>query len=138
MSRQLICGLCLGLLMVASVWGQKNKPSSEPGLDNRTAPANVLGARPTKVLKIVKLKGVIRSVDLQKRSVVIVSGKKQELELVFAQPSGREQIKTSKKIFKATGKKKLLLNEVKVGSKVALQYYSTLGQMLELIVESTS
>ena len=33
------------------------------------------------------------------------------------------------------GKKRLKLEELKVGSEVSLQYYPVLGQLLELIVE---
>ena len=73
---------------------------------------------------------------LASRCVVHVAGSKgKALVLSFAQPSGREQIKTSKKAMKALGKRKLLLEEVKVGAKVETRYYTTLGQMMELIVD---
>ena len=53
----------------------------------------------------------------------------------FSQPRGREQIKLSKKAAKAIGKKVLELEELQPGSKVSLQYYPGLGQLMELIIE---
>ncbi len=95
--------------------------------------------KPTSVLKIVKVKGVLDKIDLEKRTVTIVPLKKKDgLELTFAQPSGREQIKASKKTAKLLGKKKLALEELKTGSRVQLQYYPLLGQVMELIIERTS
>lgn len=104
--------------------------------DNANAQGNEIGVKPEAVLKIEKVKGVVRNINLETRTVTIdPDGKGQSLELTFAQPTGREQIKTSKKAMKALGKKKLLLEEVKVGAKVELRYYTTLGQMMELIVD---
>ena len=60
------------------------------------------------------------------------------MELTFPQPSGREQIKASKKTAKLLGRKKLTLEELKTGSKVQLQYYPLLGQVMELIIDRTS
>ena len=63
--------------------------------------------RPTSVLKVVKVKGILDKIDLEKRTVTIVPLKKKDaLELTFPQPSGREQIKASKKGRETTGKKK--------------------------------
>ena len=95
--------------------------------------------RPTSVLKVVKVKGVLDKVDLEKRTVTIVPLKKKDaLELTFPQPSGREQIKASKKAAKLLGRKKLALEELKTGSKVQLQYYPLLDQVMELIIDQTS
>lgn len=95
--------------------------------------------RPTSVLKVVKVKGVLDKIDLEKRTVTIVPLKKKDaLELTFPQPSGREQIKASKKAAKLLGRKKLALEELKTGSKVQLQYYPLLDQVMELIIDQTS
>ena len=137
MFQRVAIALSLLLLSCSVLWGQGQTVSSKTRPENnQNAQGNVLGTKPDEVLRIVKLKGVVRKVNLETRSVVVDGGKSGEVELTFAQPNGREQIKTSKKIFKATGSKKLNLEELKPGSKVQLQYYSTLGQMLELIVES--
>ena len=95
--------------------------------------------RPVSVLKVVKVKGVLDKIDLEKRTVTIVPLKKKDaLELTFPQPSGREQIKASKKAAKLLGRKKLALEELKSGSKVQLQYYPLLDQVMELIIDQTS
>ena len=95
--------------------------------------------RPTPVLKVVKVKGILDKIDLEKRTVTIVPLKKKDaLELTFPQPSGREQIKASKKAAKLLGRKKLALEELKTGSKVQLQYYPLLDQVMELIIDQTS
>ena len=121
-----------------AAWAQGQNTSSKTRPEsNENAQGNVLGQKPDKVLHIEKVKGVIKSVDLQRR-LITVDHKGQALELAFAQPNGREQIKTSKKIFKETGDKKLNLEDLKPGAKVQLQYYTALGQMLELVVESMS
>ena len=133
---RLLSLLALTALLTGIVAAQQKTASSEtrPG-NTANATGNVLGVKPDKVLAIEKLKGVVRNIDLQTRTVTIdPNGKGDSLELTFAQPSGREQIKTSKKAMKALGKKKLLLEEVKVGAKVELRYYVSLGQMMELIV----
>ena len=94
--------------------------------------------KPVSVLKIVKLKGVLDKIDLKKRTVTIVPEKRKDrVELTFSQPTGREQIKASKKAAKILGRKKLQLEELKPGSKVHLQYYPVLGQLMELIVDRT-
>ena len=66
-----------------------------------------------------------------------VDSKQQEdpIELAFSQPAGREQFKTAKKAIKTHGKRKMSLEELTVGSRVQCEYYTTLGQMLELLVE---
>ena len=128
--------LALTALLAGLAAAQQKTASTETRPGNSTnAKGNVLGVKPSKVLAIQKLKGVIRNIDLKTRTVTIdPDGKVEALELTFAQPSGREQIKTSKKAMKALGKKKLLLEEVKVGAKVELRYYTSLGQMMELII----
>jgi hypothetical protein len=138
--RRLILILTASALLSGLAAAQQQTTSSKtrPN-DNANAQGTVLGERPEAVLKIDKLEGVVQSIDLKARTVTIdPEGKAQPLQLTFAQPSGREQIKTSKKAMKALGKKKLLLEELKVGAKVELRYYTTLGQMMELIVEQQS
>lgn len=115
------------------------RPSSERNLETDTAgrgPAAPLN-HDEGVLDVVKLKGKVGKVDLDKRTITIVSKKKKqgEIELTFSQPRGREQIKLSKKAAKILGKKGLELEEVQPGSEVRLQYYPGLGQVMELIIE---
>ena len=130
--------LLLFAALLAPAQQQTTSSKTRPN-DNANAQGTELGVKPEAVLKIEKLEGVIRSIDLKTRTVTVdPSGKDEPLQLTFAQPTGREQIKTSKKVMKEMGKKKLLLEEVKVGAKVELRYYITLGQMMELIIEDQS
>ena len=136
MLQPVVLGLALGLSVQPLV---AQRPSSERNLETDTisrGPAAPLN-RDAGVLDVVKLKGTIGKVDLDKRTVTIVPKKKKqgELELSFSQPRGREQIKLSKKAAKAIGKKGLELEELQPGSKVSLQYYPGLGQLMELIIE---
>ena len=127
--------LALAIAAALAPAQQQTTSSKTRPNDNANALGTELGVKPEAVLKIEKIKGVIRNIDLKTRTVTVdPDGKEQALQLTFAQPEGREQIKTSKKAMKALGKKKLLLEEVKVGAKVELRYYITLGQMMELIV----
>lgn len=115
---------------------QPNASSRTRPADSSNAQGTVLGTKPEGVLDIVKVKGIVTKVDLEKRSVTIESSKDEEpIELTFPQPQGREQIKTSKKTAKLLGKKKLLLEELTVGSRVQLQYYSMLEQVADLVVD---
>jgi len=127
------------LLLVGGslLWGQGQTTSSKTRPENnQNAQGTVLGSKPDAVLKVLKAKGVIRSIDLNARTVVIDSGGKTgELKLGFAQPEGREQIKASKKLAKSSGRPKLSLEELKPGSRVQFQYYAALSQMLELTVD---
>lgn len=136
LANLLIFTLALSGLLAAQ---QQTTSSKTRPNDNANALGTELGVKPEAVLKIQKLKGVIQNINLETRTVTIdPDGKSKSLELAFAQPTGREQIKTSKKAMKALGKKKLLLEELKVGAKVELRYYTTLGQMMELIVDHQS
>ncbi len=92
--------------------------------------------KPESVLKVLKVKGTVQGIDLEKRTVTVRPRKgNTSLELGFPQPAGREQIKVSKKAAKILGTKKLKLEALKAGSKVRLQYYPALGQLMEIIVE---
>jgi hypothetical protein len=117
-----------------------NSASSKTRADDVTGVRGaVQGVKPDKVLKTVKDSGIIRKVDLQARTVTIaLSGQSEGIELAFAQPTGREQIKTSKKFAKETGKKKLELEELSVGAKVKFEYYTLLDQLMDLVVEGAS
>lgn len=127
----------LALACTALVWGQGQTTSSKTRPENnQNAQGTILGSKPSSVLKVLKAKGVIRSIDLNARTVVIDSGKKTgELTLSFAQPEGREQIKASKKLAKSSGRPKLSLEELKPGAQVQIQYYAALSQMLEMTVD---
>ena len=116
-----------------STTSSSEKIRSGPYLDDKGAPLD----QPDEPLRIVKTKGVIKKVDLKKRTVTIASGKGQNgaIELAFPQPNGLEQIKTSNKTFKVLGKKRLALEELGAGSKVRLQYYPLLEQVADLVVE---
>ena len=131
----LLAALCCGA-GTSAAQQQTTSSKTRPG-DNANAVGTVLGDRPGKVLAMEKVKGTVKSVDLDERTVTIgLDGKSEPLRLAFAQPSGREQIKVSKKAARTIGKAKLTLEEVKTGSRVEAQYYVALGQMLELTVES--
>ena len=95
--------------------------------------------KPKSVLKVLKMKGTVQGIDLEKRTVTVLPRKGDTgLELGFPQPAGREQIKVSKKAAKILGTKKLKLEELKAGSKVRVQYYPALDQLMELIIEQPS
>lgn len=128
----------MALLLVLTAWllpAQSTSDKIRAG-ESGNAVGPELGSKPGSMLKIVKLKGMLSKVDLEKRTVTITPNKKEtELELGFPQPAGREQIKASKKAQKVLGRKKLRLEELKAGSKVQLQYYPVLGQVMELIIQ---
>jgi hypothetical protein len=131
--------LALAMLCASAALAQDpSSASSKTRTDDNTGVRGAIqGVKPGKVLKTVKDSGVIRKVDLKARTVTIAANG-EDIELSFSQPSGLEQIKTSKKIAKETGKKKINLDELEVGSKVKFEYYTLLGQLMDLIVESTS
>lgn len=139
-TAKLLFVFCLAAASVPLV-GQR--PSSEKNLETDTVsrgPATPLN-RQASVLDIIKVKGSIGKVDLEKRSVTVVPhGKKAggEVELTFPQPRGREQIKVSKKAAKRLGKKDIELEELKPGASVRLQYYPRLQQVMELIIDQPS
>ena len=121
----------------------QNTSSKAPGdqvrsTESRPGPSSPLYV-PDSPLDVVKLKGTLDKVDLEKRTVTISSKKFDEpVDLTFPQPRGREQVKVSKKVSKQLGKSKLTLeelDELKKGAKVSLQYYPMLGQVMELVIE---
>ena len=136
--------IVLGLLWVSAgailLCAQGNTPAMDKARStNDHAPDTPIDV-PDSVLKVVKVKGTVEKVDLAKRTVTFASEKKGDanLELTFSQPAGREQIKVSKKAEKVLGKKKLDLEELKSGSKVILEYYPALQQVMSLTVEKPS
>lgn len=138
-----LCGLILALALVGASAAPGQDPSSASSKtrtdDNTGVRGAIQGVKPGKVLKTVKDSGVVSKVDLETRTVTIsTKGNDGSIELTFSQPTGLEQIKTSKKLAKETGKKKIPLDELKVGSKVKFEYYSLLGQFMDLTVESSS
>ena len=128
----LFAALALG---VAAAQQKTASSNTRPGVSDNAAGAALEGARPTSVLKIVKAKGVVKSIDLQQRTVTIAPAKGEPLVLAFSQPAGREQVKTGKKAAKRLGKKRLRLEELESGAKVRAQYYPVLAQLMELVVE---
>jgi hypothetical protein len=136
-------GIVLAVLLAAPLaLAQKSSQTSSsskirPG-DHSNAVGNELGEKPEAVLRIVKVKGKLSAIDLNDRTITIATDKKDSedgLKLAFSQPNGREQIKVSKKAEKILGKKRLKLEELKVGSEVSLAYYPALGQLMELTVD---
>lgn len=139
--RRTSIGIVLAVILaVPLALAQDQKSSSSkirPG-DHSNAVGNEIGETPDAVLHIVKVKGKLSAIDLKDRTVTIAIDKKDKeegLKLTFSQPAGREQIKVSKKAEKILGKKRLKLEELKVGSEVSLEYYPVLGQLMELTVE---
>ncbi|MBI3696286.1 MAG: hypothetical protein HY238_15795 [Acidobacteria bacterium] len=119
----LVCSLVL-----ASPLAAQKRVSSE----KKTSPE--LGDKPNSVLKIENLKGTLKSVDLQKRTVT-VSHSDGEMVLSFPTAAGREKITLSKKVAAAMGKKSLHLEEIRAGSRVKVAYYPALGAIMEITVE---
>ncbi len=123
-------------LAVAGAFAQQKTISSStrPGVNDNASGA-LEGTRPEAVLKIVKTKGAVKSVDIQSRRVLLALGKHGDLDLAFSQPAGREQIKTGKKAAKRLGTNRIRLEELEPGSRVRVQYYPRLAQLLEVVVE---
>lgn len=117
------CGLCLPL-----AGQQKGKVTSE----RQSQPE--LGDKPSGPLKVENLKGTLKKVDLQKRTVTIAQA---DGESVFSFPTaaGREKIYLSKKVARALKKKSLRLDEIPVGSQVKVAYYPALGTIMQLTIE---
>jgi hypothetical protein len=117
-----------GALWLPLAAQKKGKVTSE-----RSAPPE-LGDKPTSPLKIENVKGTVKNVDLQKRTVTIAQAGG---ETVFSFPTaaGREKIYLSKKVARALGKKSLRLDEIPAGSQVKVAYYPALGTIMQLTIE---
>ena len=129
--------LVLAMAVIACVASAQQKTvssSTRPGV-NDNADGALEGARPEKVLQVVKSKGTVQSVDLKDRTVLLALGRGGSLTLAFSQPAGREQIKAGKRAIKRVGKSRLRLEELQAGAKVRVQYYPLLSQLLEVVVD---
>ena len=115
-------------MVLASPLAAQKRVSSE----KKTSPE--LGDKPSAVLKVENLKGTLKSVDLQKRTVT-VSHSDGEMVFSFPTAAGREKITLSKKVAAAMGKKSLRLEEIQAGSRVKVAYYPALGTIMEITVE---
>ena len=93
-----------------------------------------LGEIPTGVLKVDKLKGKVKAVDLKKRTVTVTYSDG-EIELGFPTAAGREKVTLGKKPARALGKKSVQLEDLPAGSEVKVAYYPSLGQIMEITVE---
>ena len=124
------------LVALCSVAGQQKTISSStrPGVNDNASGA-LEGTRPEAVLAIVKAKGTVTRVDLTKRTVLFALSKTGPVELGFSQPAGREQLKAGKKAAKRFGKNRIRLEELQAGSKVRVQYYPLLSQLLEVVLD---
>jgi hypothetical protein len=134
----IVLAAILAVPLALAQYNPKNSSSKTRPGDHSNAVGNEIGETPEAVLQIVKVKGKLSAVDLKERTITIANDKKSKeegLTLSFSQPTDREQIKVSKKAEKMLGKKRLKLEDLKVGSEVSLQYYPALGQLLELVVE---
>ena len=127
--------LVLAVVACSALAQQKTVSSStRPGVNDNASGA-LEGTRPEAVLRIVKARGTVTKVDLQKRTVLLSLGKGGPMELAFSQPAGREQVKAGKKAAKRLGSTRLQLEELPEGSKVRVQYYPLLSQLLEVVVD---
>jgi hypothetical protein len=107
--------------------GTKRVSSERSGLPE-------LGEIPSGVLKVEKIKGRVKAVDLEKRTVTVThSGG--DLVLGFPTAAGREKVTLGKKAAKALGKKSTGLEDLPAGSEVKVAYYPSLGQIMEIVVE---
>ncbi len=127
--------LALALFVCGAVAQQRTVSSStRPGV-NDNADGALEGTRPEKVLKVVKAKGTVTAIDLQKRTLNLTLAKTGAVELAFAQPLGREHVKAGKRAAKRIGKSRLSLEEVPVGAKVRVQYYPLISQLMEVVLD---
>lgn len=93
-----------------------------------------LGDKPDSVLKVETVKGTLKEVDLQKRTIT-VAHHDGDSTFSFPTAAGREKVTLSKKVAKAVGKKSLRLDDVKPGSLVKVAYYPALGTIMEFTLE---
>jgi hypothetical protein len=125
----IVWGSILALGVIGPVLAPAQKGVSS---EKKTSPE--LGQIPTGVLKVEKLKGVVKSVDLEKRSVTVGhAGNSSTFE--FPTAAGREKISISGKVARASGKRAFRLEDLKPGSEVRVQYYPALGTIMEIVVE---
>jgi len=116
-----------GLLLAGGMAAQKRVSSEKTALPE-------LGDRPTQVLKVETVKGTVKKVDLEKRTVSVDHAGAQSV-FTFPTAAGREKISLSKKVAAALGKKSLHLEELTAGCRVKVAYYPTLGSIMEITIE---
>ena len=92
------------------------------------------GDAPTSVLRVEKLKGTLKEVDLKKRTVTVTHAGGEET-FSFPTAAGREKVSLSKKVAREAGKKSLRLEDIQAGCRVKVSYYPALGTIMELLVE---
>ncbi len=114
-------------LAVASPQGHKQVSSEKQRLP-------VLGDRPEAVLALENLKGTVKKVDLEKRTVT-VAHPNGDSTFGFSTAAGREKISLSKKVAKALNKKSIRLEEIPPASKVKVAYYPAIGSIMEITIE---
>lgn len=119
--------LTLGLGSPGVLPAQKRVSSEKTALPE-------LGDKPESVLKVENLKGTVKKVDLEKRTITVAHSDG-ESAFTFPTAAGREKISLSKKVARALGKKALRLEEMTAGSQVKVAYYPTLGTIMEITVE---
>ena len=126
--------------LVGVMWGAAQTPPPTGGgrgtrrVISESSGLPELGERPTGVLKVEKVKGKVKAVDLQKRTVTVTRSEG-DLVLGFPTAAGREKVTLGKKAAKALGKKSFGLEDLPVGSGVKVAYYPTLSQIMEIVVE---
>lgn len=127
--------LTVALLCLGAAAQQKTVSSStRPGVNDNASGA-LEGTRPEAMLQVVKAKGTVTGVDLEKRTVHFALNKIGAIELGFSQPAGLEQLKTGKKAAKRLGTNRIRLEELAEGAKVRVQYYPLLSQLLEVVLD---
>lgn len=155
-ARLAFCGLlaCLVLPAQEPTAGEKTRPSGKIQDYNSPGAGNTYNPRGDYISKPQRADAVVTAVDLEKRSITVLPAKRghkfkvaevgakgrewhkvDKMELTFMVPSGREQVKVSKKAAKTLGKKTLTLEELQVGSKTKVEYYPVLRQIVQITVE---
>lgn len=155
-SRHLACLLIASAIALTAqtaprTAGEKSDPNREsPSLGD---PAATYSGDLKSMAKPQKATAFVSALDLNQRSITMVPAKKggkfrvaslddkgrawgwaDKINLGFPVPAGMEKIKTTKKSAKALGKKQLSLEQLPVGSKVKVEYYPVLKQILEITV----
>lgn len=123
----LACMLALLIWPAAPLAAQKKVTSEKEARPE-------LGDKPDSVLKVETVKGTLKQVDLQKRTVTIAHHDG-ESTFTFPTAAGREKVGLSKRVAKAVGKKSLRLEDIQAGSQVKVAYYPALGTIMEFTVE---
>ncbi len=125
----------LALVSIGIVAGSLWVPlAAQKRVTSETKSLPELGDKPGQVLKVENIKGAVKKVDLEKRTVTVTQSDADTV-LSFPTASGREKVSVSKKVEKALGKKSLRLEDLPVGSQVKVAYYPALGTIMQITVE---